>query len=86
VGRLGGDELGVLLIQTDQGLAEQTGAQLAAAIATQPLLWQGQEIKLGVAFGVYSFSGSENAGDAIDAADRAMYAAKRRRTDSAGIG
>jgi diguanylate cyclase (GGDEF)-like protein len=86
VGRLGGDELGVLLVQTDQGLAEQKAAQLAAAIAAEPLLWQGREIRLGVAFGVYSFSGSEKADDAIDAADRAMYAAKRHRADSAGIG
>src|SRR5580658_2339744 len=86
VGRLGGDELGVLLVQTDQALAGQKAGQLAAAIAAEPLLWHGREIRLGVAFGVYSFSGAENAGDAIDAADRAMYAAKRHRTDSAGVG
>ena len=79
VGRLGGDEFGVLLVQTDQGLAEQKGAQLAAAVAAQPLEWQGQPVELGVSYGVYSFNGGENAGDAIDAADRAMYAAKRRR-------
>ena len=79
VGRLGGDELGVLLVQTDQALAEQKAAQLAAAVAAQPLQWQGQAVALGVSYGVYSFNGGENAGDAIDAADRAMYAAKRRR-------
>jgi diguanylate cyclase (GGDEF)-like protein len=83
VGRLGGDELGVLLVQTDQGLAEQKAAQLAAAVAAQPLQWQGQSFELGVSCGVYSFNGGENAGDAIDAADRAMYAAKRRRV---GVG
>jgi diguanylate cyclase (GGDEF)-like protein len=86
VGRLGGDELGVLLMQTDQALAEQKAAQLAAAIAAHPLPWQGREIRLGVAFGVHSFSGRETVGDAIDAADRAMYAAKRHRADSADIG
>jgi diguanylate cyclase (GGDEF)-like protein len=79
VGRLGGDELGVLLVQTDQALAEQKAAQLAQAVAAEPLQWQGQSIELGVSYGVYSFNGGENAGDAIDAADRAMYAAKRRR-------
>jgi len=84
VGRLGGDELGVLLVQTDQALAEQKAAQLAAAVAAQPLQWQGQAIPLGVSFGVYTFNGGENAGDAIDAADRAMYAAKRRRPTGSG--
>ncbi|HUC68598.1 MAG TPA: diguanylate cyclase [Stellaceae bacterium] len=79
VGRLGGDELGVLLVQTDQALAEQKAAQLAAAVAEKPLLWQGKEIPLGISYGVYSFSGGENAGDALDAADRAMYQAKRQR-------
>jgi diguanylate cyclase (GGDEF)-like protein len=84
VGRLGGDELGVLLAQTDQKLAEQKAAQLAAAVAAQPLQWQGQSVPLGVSYGVYSFNGGENAGDAIDAADRAMYAAKRRRGTAQG--
>jgi diguanylate cyclase (GGDEF)-like protein len=83
VGRLGGDELAVLLVQADQSLAEQKAAQLAAAVAAQPLHWQGHEIRLGVAFGVYSFRGGENAASAIDAADRAMYAAKRHRAGSA---
>jgi diguanylate cyclase (GGDEF)-like protein len=79
VGRLGGDELGVLLVQTDEALAEQKAAQLAAAVAAKPLIWQGQEIALGVSYGVYAFSGGENAGEALDAADRAMYQAKRQR-------
>jgi diguanylate cyclase (GGDEF)-like protein len=84
VGRLGGDELGVLLVQTDQALAEQKAAQLAAAVAAQPLQWQGHAIALGVSYGVYCFNGGENAGDAIDAADRAMYAAKHRRATARG--
>lgn len=84
VGRLGGDELGVLLVQTDQPLAEQKAAQLAAAVAAKPLIWQGQEVPLGVAFGVYTFRGGENAGDALDAADRAMYQAKRQRGAAPG--
>ena len=78
VGRLGGDEIGVLLVQTDQPLAEQKAAELVAVIETHPLLWQGQELPLRVAYGIRSFVGGENAGDVIDAADRAMYEHKRR--------
>src|SRR5260370_612243 len=73
VGRLGGDELGVLLVQADQELAEQKAAQLAAAVAAQPLQWQGQSIPLGVSYRVYSFNGGENARDAIDAPDPPLY-------------
>lgn len=77
VGRLGGDEFGVLLVQTDQATAEHKAKQLAAAMGAHPLVWQGRSIPLSIAYGVHSFDGSHNAGDAIDAADRAMYARKR---------
>jgi diguanylate cyclase (GGDEF)-like protein len=85
VGRLGGDELGVLLVQTDQPLAERKAAELAATVEQNPLLWQGQPLALSVAHGVYSFAGGEEAGDVIEAADQAMYRQKRGRkaTESA---
>jgi diguanylate cyclase (GGDEF)-like protein len=85
VGRLGGDEFGVLLLQTDQSIAEQKAAQLANTIAARPLFWYGQGITLSVAYGVYSFRGSENASDALDAADRAMYEVKRQHAASARL-
>lgn len=78
VGRLGGDELGVLLVQTDQPLAELKATDLVAVIERSPLLWQGQELPLSVAYGVCSFAGGANAAEVIDAADRAMYDNKRR--------
>lgn len=84
VGRLGGDELGVLLVQTDLQLAEIKAATLVAVVENQPLLWQGHELPLSVAYGVYSFAGGENAGEVIDAADRAMYENKRRSRKSQG--
>jgi diguanylate cyclase (GGDEF)-like protein len=78
VGRLGGDELGVLLVQADLQLAETKAANLVTIVQSHPLLWQGHEVPLSVAYGVYSFAGGENAGDVIEAADRAMYENKRR--------
>jgi diguanylate cyclase (GGDEF)-like protein len=83
VGRLGGDELGVLLVQSDQALAEHKAAELAAAVEAQPLLWQGQMLPLSVAYGVYAFAGGENASEVIDAADRAMYQRKRQQQNPA---
>jgi diguanylate cyclase (GGDEF)-like protein len=73
VGRLGGDEFGVILVQTDQETAGKKAVSLAEAIAARPLQWQGREIALSVSWGVHSFSGSEDVAGALDAADRAMY-------------
>ena len=79
VGRIGGDEFGVLLVQTDEETALNKADSLAAAIASRPLLWQGKEIALSAAYGTHSFDGSENAAEALDAADRAMYLRKRQQ-------
>jgi diguanylate cyclase (GGDEF)-like protein len=80
VARLGGDEFAVLLVRADPAGAEQKAASLAAAIAAHPLRWQGDEIPLSAAYGARSFAGgAENAAELLEAADRAMYAMKRRR-------
>jgi diguanylate cyclase (GGDEF)-like protein len=84
VARLGGDEFGVLLVKTNQQNADDKAAALARAIEQHPLIWEGQAIRLSAAFGAYCFSGSESVGEAMAAADRAMYVAKHRRKSAAG--
>jgi diguanylate cyclase (GGDEF)-like protein len=79
VARLGGDEFGVLLVQADRHLAETKAAQLAEAVQQRPLSWQGRNLPLDIAYGVHCFAGNDNAGDALEAADQAMYARKRER-------
>jgi diguanylate cyclase (GGDEF)-like protein len=79
VGRLGGDEFGVILAQTGQDQAIAKAAALAAAISASPLRWGGIDIGVSAAHGVYSFSGSDDAQVAIAAADKAMYKEKRVR-------
>ena len=82
VGRLGGDEFGVILAQTDEPQALAKAAALAAAIATTPLRREGLTIALSVAYGVHVFSGSDDPQHALDAADRAMYRQKRATAHS----
>src|SRR5207248_1608746 len=77
VGRLGGDEFGVILAQTDAQQAAGKAAALAEAIAQAPLDWAGVKLPLSAAYGVHSFSGSDDPQRAIEAADRAMYEQKR---------
>jgi len=79
LGRLGGDEFGVILAQSNQEQANHKAASLAAALAATPLSWEGANIVVSAAFGVYSFSGGDDAHVAIDAADRAMYRQKLQR-------
>jgi diguanylate cyclase (GGDEF)-like protein len=83
VARLGGDEFGVLLVQADRALAEAKAAQLADAVRQRPLSWQGRTLPLDIAYGVHCFAGNDNAGDALEAADQAMYTRKRERASVA---
>src|SRR5712671_488728 len=77
VGRLGGDEFGVILAQTDEQQANSKAAALAAAIAATPLRWEDVTIAVSAAYGVHAFSPSDDPQHAIEAADRAMYQQKR---------
>ncbi|HXP05646.1 MAG TPA: GGDEF domain-containing protein [Stellaceae bacterium] len=77
VGRLGGDEFGVILAQTNQEQAAAKAAALAQAIGKTALRWGKVKIPVSAAYGVYSFSGSDDAQVAIEAADKAMYKQKR---------
>jgi diguanylate cyclase (GGDEF)-like protein len=76
VGRLGGDEMGVLLMQNDRALAERKAAELAELIAAQDIKIQGGTVRVTVSWGVHGFSHGDSAGEVIEAADRAMYRLK----------
>jgi diguanylate cyclase (GGDEF)-like protein len=82
VGRLGGDEFAVILANADAATASEKAQQLAKAIETTPFIWQGREIKIGVSVGAHTFNSGEKAGDALDAADRAMYERKQAKGGS----
>jgi diguanylate cyclase (GGDEF)-like protein len=78
VGRLGGDEYAVILSHADKDAASAKAASLAKAIAAEPIDWQDEKLLVTVSYGVHSFAGGEQVEAALDAADRAMYARKRR--------
>ena len=77
VGRLGGDEFGVILAQSDVTAAGVKASNLAEAIAAEEIAWDDTVFKLTVAYGAHALSGGQKVDDALDAADRAMYANKR---------
>ena len=77
VGRLAGDEFGVILVQADQKQAEIKAAALAAAVRDTPVEFRGTRLPVLVSYGVHCFRKGEDAVGALDAADRAMYRQKR---------
>ena len=76
VGRLGGDELGVVLVQTDQTLAERKAAELAALIEAHEVAWEDRKIRVSVAYGIHAPQQDDSPGTVLAAADRAMYQSK----------
>lgn len=76
VGRLGGDEFGVLLMHMGDDAAAQKACSLAEAIGAQPLAWGETELTVSVAYGHHTLSGEEEPVAALAAADRVMYAHK----------
>jgi diguanylate cyclase (GGDEF)-like protein len=77
VGRLGGDEFGVLLSHATQAQAAMKADQLAEKLRATPAVWNGQPIPMGFSYGAFELSSGENADTAIARADEAMYAHKR---------
>jgi diguanylate cyclase (GGDEF)-like protein len=79
VGRLGGDEFGVILAKSNVEQAQSKAAKLATLFEAQPFVWDGHRLALSFAFGVCMFQKGESVASAIANADKAMYASKREK-------
>src|SRR3546814_4532006 len=66
VGRLGGDEFGVILAQSGMEPAAAKAAKLAEAIAAEEVVWEGQALRITVAYGVHTLSSGQEADAALD--------------------
>ena len=77
VGRLGGDEFGIILTHANQLQAGAKATVLAQTLGDAPLAWRGKSIPTEFSFGAFELSASDNADLAIARADEAMYAHKR---------
>lgn len=74
LGRLGGDEFGIILTQADETLGREKAAALAEILMNTPLvLPSGDRLHLQLAYGTYTFSGKVAASEAMEKADKAMY-------------
>lgn len=76
IGRLGGDEFGVVLTLTPSHLAEAKAEELARIISETSITYNGQTISLTAAWGVHVLERGTHLDEALAEADRAMYARK----------
>jgi diguanylate cyclase (GGDEF)-like protein len=75
--RWGGEEFLILLPDTDQIQAEAVAEKLRGLIAHQPITHQGHSIAVTLSLGVAAYRPGRTADDCIQAADDALYIAKR---------
>jgi diguanylate cyclase (GGDEF)-like protein len=79
VGRLGGDEFGVILTQTDAATARAKADDLAAKVSADPLEFKGEFFTARISCGVVEISKGATADETLERADGEMYAVKKRK-------
>jgi len=76
--RYGGEEMAILLPQTDLNGAREVAERLRTLLSSQPVRLGAREIDVTASFGVATYPASTNSRDTLfPAADRALYEAKR---------
>ena len=85
VGRLGGDEFGVLLWHIDAARAAAKAQELERIVGQAGITHGSARLAVGASAGTVPLAPALEPAALIDAADRAMYARKRERRDDSGF-
>ncbi len=79
VGRMGGDEFALILVQADQATAEAKAAALVEALEREPLKVGDGTARIRLSYGVRELTVGDDPEALIAQADAAMFTAKRLR-------
>jgi diguanylate cyclase (GGDEF)-like protein len=79
VARYGGDELAVILIESNTKSALEVAEKLSGTIGSHPFQWQAKKLSVSVSIGLITVPapGIQDVSNLIDAADQALYQAKK---------
>lgn len=77
IGRLGGDEFGIILTKANEKNAAAKAEQIIANLEKKPLIIDGKNIPLKMAYGIYPLHSGLSPDQALDHADKKMYSHKK---------
>ena len=85
IGRMGGDEFGVILVQADAATARAKAESLSQAIEASPIEFGAWSAPLHISYGVREITFDIEPEALVAEADAAMFAAKRARNATAPV-
>jgi diguanylate cyclase (GGDEF)-like protein len=85
VGRIGGDEFAIILVQVSKEEARRKAQALADVIATATCTYEGIEHRISASIGLHVIARAEAAEAALARADEAMYAVKKSAKKKAKV-
>ncbi|MCG8443288.1 MAG: GGDEF domain-containing protein [Caulobacterales bacterium] len=85
VGRMGGDEFAVALADGGLSVAQAKADQFGKALAQFPVVHEDVAITISASIGAVAIEPGENAKEALQRADEAMYHVKRARRDGDAV-
>jgi len=84
--RFGGDEFAVLALQSSEEIKPEVICNKILDVVADPVIWEGQEIKIGISIGVASYPGCGSGFDTlISQADEQMYQVKQHGKNNYAI-
>ncbi|MEN5229920.1 GGDEF domain-containing protein [Brevundimonas naejangsanensis] len=82
VGRMGGDEFTVVLMNAGAEEGREKARRLSEALNRDGFVWEGQRLPLGGSFGVRAFAGQADGEAWLAEADAAMWLRKKARPEA----
>lgn len=82
VGRMGGDEFTVVLMNAGAEEGREKARRLSEALNRDGFVWEGQRLPLGGSFGVRAFAGQADAEAWLAEADAAMWLRKKAQPEA----